>query len=144
MIGSFMRRYGFFNIASPFTLEHWHNLFADPIFLESLKNSLIIASVTAAGGILLYSALAYLLVSRRTITAPLLESLMLDSPCFAGHSFESRCPLAFSRDAVALGFVRHGVGHRLGADTWPIARLRPRRSKPVCCSSAPTWKKRPA
>ena len=75
VIGSFMRRYGFFNIASPFTLAHWQNLLADPIFLESLKNSLIIASVTAAGGIFLYSAVAYLLVSRRTITAPLLESL---------------------------------------------------------------------
>jgi iron(III) transport system permease protein len=74
VIGSFMRRYGFFNIASPLTLAHWQNLFADPIFLESLKNSLIIASVTAAGGILLYSTLAYLLVSRRTITGPFLES----------------------------------------------------------------------
>jgi iron(III) transport system permease protein len=31
--------------------------------------------VTATGGILLYSALAYLLVSRRAITAPVLESL---------------------------------------------------------------------
>ena len=75
VIGSFMRRYGFFNISSPFTLTHWQNLFADPIFLESLKNSLIIASVTAAGGILLYSLLAYLMVSRRTITGPVLESL---------------------------------------------------------------------
>jgi len=36
---------------------------------------LIIAVVTATGGILLYSALAYLLVSRRAITAPVLESL---------------------------------------------------------------------
>ena len=75
VIGSFMRRYGFFHISSPFTLNHWHALLSDPIFLLSLKNSLIIASVTAAGGILLYSALAYLLVSRRTVTAPLLESL---------------------------------------------------------------------
>jgi iron(III) transport system permease protein len=75
VIGSFMRRYGFFNIASPFTLDHWRNLLADPIFLIALKNSLIIAGITAAGGILLYSALAYLIVSRRTITAPLLESL---------------------------------------------------------------------
>ena len=75
VIGSFMRRYGFFNINSPFTLNHWHNMLADPIFLVALKNSLIIATVTAVGGILLYSALAYLLVSRRTITAPLLESL---------------------------------------------------------------------
>jgi iron(III) transport system permease protein len=74
VIGSFMRRYGFFNIASPFTLNHWHSMLSDPIFLVALKNSLIIASTTAIGGVLLYSALAYLLVSRRTITAPLLES----------------------------------------------------------------------
>lgn len=75
VIGSFMRRYGFFHLAEPFTLMHWRNLFADPIFLVALKNSLLIAGVTALGGILLYSALAYLLVSRRTICAPYLESL---------------------------------------------------------------------
>jgi iron(III) transport system permease protein len=80
IIGSFMRRYGFFNIASPFTLNHWQNMFADPIFLVALKNSLIIATVTAIGGVLLYSALAYLLVSRRTVVAPLLESL-----CWVPH-----------------------------------------------------------
>ena len=75
VIGSFMRRYGFFYITEPFTLNHWRALLTDPIFLISLKNSLIIASITAVGGTLLYSALAYLLVSRRTVTAPLLESL---------------------------------------------------------------------
>jgi iron(III) transport system permease protein len=74
VIGSFMRRYGFFQIQSPFTLNHWKSLFADPIFLLSLKNSLIIATATAVGGILVYSTIAYLLVSRRSITAPLLES----------------------------------------------------------------------
>jgi iron(III) transport system permease protein len=75
IIGSFMRRYGFFNINSPFTLAHWRDLLTDPIFLLSLKNSLIIASITAAGGIVLYSTVAYLLVSRRTVAAPLLEGL---------------------------------------------------------------------
>jgi iron(III) transport system permease protein len=74
VIGSFMRRYGFFGIDSPFTLAHWKHLFADPIFLVSLKNSLIIATVTALGGILLYSTVAYMLVSRRMKAAPLLES----------------------------------------------------------------------
>jgi iron(III) transport system permease protein len=74
VIGSFMRRFGFFNLASPFTLAHWQGLFADPIFLDSLRNSLVIACVTALGGILLYFTLAYLLVSRRTMTAPFLES----------------------------------------------------------------------
>jgi iron(III) transport system permease protein len=75
VIGSFMRRYGFFNITSPFTVNHWLNLLSDPIFLIALKNSLIIASVTAIGGILLYSTLAYILVARKSITAPWLESL---------------------------------------------------------------------
>jgi iron(III) transport system permease protein len=75
VIGSFMRRYGFFNIAAPFTLNHWHNLLTDPIFLVALKNSLIIASATAVGGVLLYSTLAYLLVSRRAAAARVLESL---------------------------------------------------------------------
>ena len=68
----------------PFTLNHWHNMLADPIFLVALKNSLIIAGVTAIGGILLYSALAYLLVSRRTITAPLLESFVGFLMCCRG------------------------------------------------------------
>ncbi|HTN71480.1 MAG TPA: ABC transporter permease subunit, partial [Methylomirabilota bacterium] len=75
LIGSFMRRYGFFHIASPFTFAHWKSLLADPIFLLSLKNSLVIATVTAIGGILLYSTVAYLVVSRRSVVGPALESL---------------------------------------------------------------------
>ena len=75
VVGSFMRRYGFFHIASPFTVDHWKNLLADPIFLLSLKNSLIIATVTTLGSVLLYSAVAYLVVSRRSVVGPLLESL---------------------------------------------------------------------
>jgi iron(III) transport system permease protein len=75
IIGSFMRRYGFFNIGSPFTLAHWQNLLSDPIFLIALKNSLIIAAITTASGIFLYSSVAYLLVSRRTVLGPALEGL---------------------------------------------------------------------
>lgn len=75
VIGSFMRRYGFFDISSPFTLAHWQNLLSDPIFLIALKNSLVIATITTIGGIFLYSSVAYLLVSRRMIAAPVLEGL---------------------------------------------------------------------
>jgi iron(III) transport system permease protein len=75
VVGSFMRRFGFFHIASPFTLAHWQNLLNDAIFLVALKNSLIIAAIATAGGILLYSTVAYLLVSRRTVAASVLEGL---------------------------------------------------------------------
>lgn len=74
IIGSFMRRYGFFNIANPYTLSHWQNLFGDPIFLGSLQNSLMIAGMTAVMGIVLYSAVGYMLASpKRMVTRPALE-----------------------------------------------------------------------
>ncbi len=65
IIGSFMRRYGFFNLQDPFTLQHWTSLLTDPIFLSSLRNSLVIAGTTSVLGVLLYSAVGYLLGSPR-------------------------------------------------------------------------------
>jgi iron(III) transport system permease protein len=67
VVGSFMRRYGFFHLNAPFTLMHWQNLFGDPIFLGSLKNSLMIASLTAVLGVLLYSSVGYLVASPRKL-----------------------------------------------------------------------------
>jgi iron(III) transport system permease protein len=75
LIGSFMRRYGFFGINAPFTLSHWQDLFADPLFLSSLRNSLTIAGITALLGVLLYSIVGYLLASRRLAVPALLEFL---------------------------------------------------------------------
>jgi iron(III) transport system permease protein len=75
LIGSFMRRYGFFGINAPFTLSHWQDLFADPLFLSSLRNSLSIASITALLGVLIYSIVGYLLASRRLAAPALLELL---------------------------------------------------------------------
>ena len=75
LIGSFMRRYGFFGINAPFTLSHWQDLFADPLFLSSLRNSLAIASITALLGVLIYSIVGYLLASRRLAAPAVLELL---------------------------------------------------------------------
>jgi iron(III) transport system permease protein len=65
MIGSFMRRYGFFQLKSPFTLSHWEDLINDPIFISSLQNSLIIAGTTAVMTIIIYSIVGYMLASSR-------------------------------------------------------------------------------
>jgi iron(III) transport system permease protein len=75
VVGSFMRRYGFFEIASPFTLAHWQDLFGDPLFLGSLRNSLEIAGITAILSVLLYSIVGYLLASGRLVVPALLEFL---------------------------------------------------------------------
>src|ERR1044072_7921544 len=67
IIGSFMRRYGFFNINAPFTLAHWRGVLSDPIFFLALKNSLLIATITAGAGIVLYSLTAYVVVSQLSV-----------------------------------------------------------------------------
>ena len=112
VLGSFMRRYGFFHINSPFTLAHWQNLFGDPIFLVSLKNSLVIATVAAVGGILLYSTVAYLLVSRRMIAAPLLESF-----CWLPHIL----PGILLGLGVLWLFLSTPLRHVLYGTVWGIA-----------------------
>ena len=62
VLGSFMRRFGFFDIENPFTLSHWLELFGDPILFSSLANSLILGTVTALLAVVLFSPVAYVIV----------------------------------------------------------------------------------
>ncbi|HLG70346.1 MAG TPA: iron ABC transporter permease [Chloroflexota bacterium] len=67
VLGSFMRVFGFFGgTVNPFTLGQWQALFADPAFGTGVKNTLIIASVSAVAVILIYSAVAYAIVRGRS------------------------------------------------------------------------------
>jgi iron(III) transport system permease protein len=60
--GSFMKLFGFFNIARPFTIDHWRDVLGDPAFLSSLTNSLVLSTGAGLGGVLAYAIIAYLLV----------------------------------------------------------------------------------
>ncbi|HEY7067421.1 MAG TPA: iron ABC transporter permease [Chloroflexota bacterium] len=63
--GSFMKLFGFFTIADPFTPRHWQTVLRDPVFLIAVRNSLVIALGTATAGTLLYAGLAYVLMRSR-------------------------------------------------------------------------------
>jgi iron(III) transport system permease protein len=63
--GSFMKLFGFFNLPAPYTLGHWRDVLADPVFLSSLSNSLILSGGAGLGGVLIYAVIAYLLVRSR-------------------------------------------------------------------------------
>ena len=65
VLSSFMRRFGFFDIANPFTLDHWTELLSDPVLLSSLVNSLVLGTVTAVIGVVLFSLIAYVVVRSR-------------------------------------------------------------------------------
>ena len=65
VLSSFMRRFGFFDIADPFTLEHWTELLGDSVLLSSLGNSVLLGTVTAVVGVVLFSLVAYVVVRSR-------------------------------------------------------------------------------
>lgn len=60
--GSFMKLFGFFHIASPYTLDHWREVLNDPLFFSSLTNSLLLSAGAGFGGVITYAVVAYLLV----------------------------------------------------------------------------------
>ncbi|MGH7817629.1 MAG: ABC transporter permease, partial [Candidatus Binatia bacterium] len=65
IIGSFMRLYGFFGVKSPLTIGHWLSAINDPLFLASLKNTLLIGFGVATVGVAIYALLAYAIVRMR-------------------------------------------------------------------------------
>jgi iron(III) transport system permease protein len=65
LLGTFMKLFGFFNIAAPFTLNNWKDVLADPILMRSLKNTLVLGFSSAGIGIFVSSLIAYVVVKSR-------------------------------------------------------------------------------
>jgi iron(III) transport system permease protein len=65
VLGSFMKLFGFFAIAAPYTLDHWREVVSNPIFSSALWNSLLMSLGAGLGGTLLYAAVAYLIARSR-------------------------------------------------------------------------------
>jgi iron(III) transport system permease protein len=63
VLGSFMERIGYFVLG--FTLDHWRFVLNDPVFVKSLRTTLILATSAAVLSPLLFSVIAYLLVRTR-------------------------------------------------------------------------------
>ncbi len=82
MMGSFMTRIGYFELG--FTLEHWIFVLNDPVFLKSLRTTLIIASTAAFGSPLLFSVVAYILVRTRLPGRGILDLIIWGSGAIPG------------------------------------------------------------
>jgi iron(III) transport system permease protein len=65
LAGTFMKLFGFFNIAEPWTLENWRATLNDPVLLRSLWNTLAIGLGSGVIGVLFYSLIAYVVVRTR-------------------------------------------------------------------------------
>jgi iron(III) transport system permease protein len=75
VMGTFMKLFGFFNIAEPWTLENWRQAFKDPLLLRSLWNTILIGLGAGGIGILFYSLIAYVIVKTRFRARALLDFL---------------------------------------------------------------------
>jgi iron(III) transport system permease protein len=65
IMGTFMEFFGNFDTDKVWTVHHWTAVFADPVFLRSLKNTLMLGLSAGIGGTLLYALVSYLIVRTR-------------------------------------------------------------------------------
>jgi iron(III) transport system permease protein len=62
MMATFMKVFGHFELAQPWTLAHWAEVLGDPLFLQAVRNTLVIAGAAAAASVILSALIAYILV----------------------------------------------------------------------------------
>jgi iron(III) transport system permease protein len=73
--GSFMTRFGFFNLPKTWTVEYWKMALGDPRIVQGLENTLIIAVSAALVGAFFFSLIAYVLVRTKLPGRSTLDSI---------------------------------------------------------------------
>jgi iron(III) transport system permease protein len=73
--GSFMTRFGFFNLPKTWTLEYWQMALSDPRILLALQNTLIVAVSAALFGAFFFSLIGYVLVRTKLPGRGILDSI---------------------------------------------------------------------
>ncbi len=64
-LGTAMKLFGFFELADPWTSAHWARVLRDPIFLNSLRNTIILGLGTAVIAVAAFGLIAYIAVRTR-------------------------------------------------------------------------------
>jgi iron(III) transport system permease protein len=62
IMGTFMELFGHFDLEKTWTARHWTGAFADPVFLRSLKNTIVLGCSAALAGTLIYALISYLII----------------------------------------------------------------------------------
>ena len=65
LMGTFMKLFGFFNIADPWTLENWRATFSDPVLFRSIWNTLAVGLGSGVIGVFFYAFIATMIVKTR-------------------------------------------------------------------------------
>jgi iron(III) transport system permease protein len=65
IMGTFMELFGHFDLEKTWTTRHWTGAFTDPVFLRSVKNTIVLGLSAAMAGAFVYALLSYLIVRTR-------------------------------------------------------------------------------
>ncbi len=84
VLSSFMTRTGYFDINPVFTLDHWRLVLTDNVFVDALKTTLILATISALLSPLLFSILAYIMVHTRWLGRGALDFIIWGSGAIPG------------------------------------------------------------
>jgi iron(III) transport system permease protein len=90
--GSFMRRFGWFNLPDPYTTEHWSRLLGDPAFGRALSVTAWFGISAALVGVVVYWWVAHVAVRSRARASGVVDVL-------------AWVPLAVPGILLALGFL---------------------------------------
>ena len=74
-LASFMARFGYFNVPKPWTVIHWSRVIEDSVFLQSLKNTLVLAGATALASVVLFTLIAYIIIRTRFVGRAALDTV---------------------------------------------------------------------
>ena len=74
-LGTFMQLFGYFNIADPWTLDNWKQVWSDPILFSSIKNTLTLGIWSAVISVAFCCLIAYIVVKTRFAGRALLDFL---------------------------------------------------------------------
>jgi iron(III) transport system permease protein len=75
IMGTFMKIFGFFTIAEPWTFNNWARALRDPLMLRSVQNTLLLAFGAAIAGVLVHSIIAYVIIRTRFYARSTLDLL---------------------------------------------------------------------
>jgi iron(III) transport system permease protein len=75
IMSTFMKLFGFFTVADPWTMRHWQEGLRDPNLLSALRNTLILGLGAAALSMFFYTLIAYMSVRTRFKGRGLLDFL---------------------------------------------------------------------
>jgi iron(III) transport system permease protein len=82
VLGSFMERIGYFVLG--FTLDHWRFVLNDPVFVKSLRTTLVLATSAAVLSPLIFSVVAYLVVRTRLPGRGVLDTMIWSAGAIPG------------------------------------------------------------